>query len=1030
MTHSCSDQNLLVWTSYFLRRTKCWMRSLPFRLASIAFVYSLIASLGCNRSAWDDEATDNSTSNTNTSQASQASPSSQTNGNASQEVTAANIVEAATRLLERQDIDGGWQLVQSGLLRFPDDPALLFLAARVLAFQQKFPEAIALLDKIPSDDSQAGLPALGQGAEWALQLGDLRTAEERLLRIVQLAPTSPLRPMVARMLTQIYNVQGRRWEAGQQVMELIRRGDFNERELLMMVNLREPFADAEVSKAAKAFKPDDPLLQLGDARLLFFQSKDVEALSLLEGIRRALPQSLEPWVLHGAVLVNLERFDQLKDWHRVAPQGYESHPEYWLVMGHWAKHENRWESAARGFVEAIRRDSRSIVGHQELGECLARLGLNDQAASARDRASKLIEIAGIVPNVTHPQRGVDFMRKVAMRYEALDDKILNWAWQAVAAFASKQPLSNDLVMQLQGLKQHLPAPSDFVESFAKNNWPMPHELLDLPASANLATSSVDANTRPTISIRFEEVTDQTGIRFQFMHSGDVTRGLNIYQGIGGGCAAFDYDRDGACDLYFSQAGAAPTAVTGFLPKQLFRASKNLQFQNVTSQAFIEDFGYGQGLADADYDQDGFIDLVVANIGSVQVYRNLGDGTFDLAFVFENLPNEEWNSSVAMGDINGDCLPDLLHCGYCLGPDYLTQNCPNPNAVAITCHPRNFPPCPNHILINQGDGTWKLVDKAIETSIADGYTLGVLISNIDQQFGNDVFYANDNSANHLLLSQPSEHGGWTAREKGSSSGVAVSGSGRAQACMGLAMGDVDRNGKFDLIVTNFRNDVNTVYLQSAPGVFYDGTRNVNMHKDSWDWLGFGCQLVDFDLDGWLDFAVVNGHIDDYRKIGDPFYMPAQVLRNERGRFRWLQKSESPGGYFDRDHLGRGLVQADLNRDGRMDLIATHLEEPVSVLLNKTETNNCFLQFELVGVTADRDAVGAVVQITAGKESWTLARSDGDGFYGSNENVLHVGLGQVDQVDSIQITWPDGKNQKLEGVKTNQRLLVVQDQEPLR
>jgi tetratricopeptide (TPR) repeat protein len=937
--------------------------------------------------------------------------------------TAEAFVQEASQLLDNKNIEGGWQVIQSGLVQHPADPALLFLAARVLALQNKLPEAIAILDKIPADNPVAGFPALGQSAEWAVQLGDLRTAEKRLQRVLQIAPESPATATVRRILTKIYNSQGRRWEASKQVMELIRRGDFTEKELIMLVNLREPFDDPQVTKAAKAFNTQEPLTQLGEIRVLIFHTKFQEAVDRLRELATKEPQSVEAWVWTGVAIAGMEKFDDLENWHRQPPPGFDSHPEYWNVMGDWSNHQGQFETAARSYSECIRRDPRNIVAHQQLGECLARLGLVDDAEQVRLRAANLIEIASLVTKIVNRQADTKSMLQVADLYEQLQDPFLSVAWRAIAAFSNKQPLDAELLASLKGLKTMPEVTAHVLSKLPIDRWPLPESTQKTPAQP-IDTSPIKSN-----QILMANLASELGIDFRFQHSGNIEKGFNIYEAMGGGVALLDYDRDGWCDVFFSQAGASPKSTGKFPPKQFFRSHNGAHFVRCSDQAFLADMGYGQGLAVSDFDQDGFRDIAIANFGSLRLYRNQGDGSFELAHDFPTLRNEEWNSSIALADVNGDSLPDILQCGYCLGPDYFDRTCPNPNFVAATCHPHNFPPCPNHIRLNSGDGSWSLADPLLEASIATGYTLGVLAGNIDQEFGNDVFYANDNSVNFLLQSEPNATGGWRLKENAARSGVAVSGTGRTQACMGIAMGDVDRNNQLDLIVTNFRYDVNTVYLQVKPRVFIDATKTSKMHTDSWDWLGFGCQLVDLDDDGWLDFAVMNGHIDDYRKLGDPFHMPTQVFQNNNGTFRWLKNSESPGPYFDGQHLGRGLAQGDLNRDGRMDLVATHLEEPAAVLINKTGTSNHFVELELVGVTCDRDAIGATVKIQCGQETWTFGQATGDGFYGSNEQLLHIGLGQANQIDEMQIQWPDGRTQQLQNIAPDQRLLIIQDLPPI-
>jgi hypothetical protein len=342
----------------------------------------------------------------------------------------------------------------------------------------------------------------------------------------------------------------------------------------------------------------------------------------------------------------------------------------------------------------------------------------------------------------------------------------------------------------------------------------------------------------------------------------------------------------------------------------------------------------------------------------------------------------------------------------------------------------FPPGKNRILFSLGDGTWQVAPRTLLESIQTGYTLGTLVTNLDQRHGNDVFFSNDVSPNNLLLSEPKTDSQdpsirWDLVECAASAGVAVDSIGRAQACMGISCGDQNRDGLLDIIVTNFYNEVSTLYLQTLPGVFVDGTRRSKLGIATLDQLSFGSQFCDLDNDGWLDFIAVNGHIDDLRTENIPWQMPTQVLKNEKGEFRWL-RSPHPGKYFEGKWIGRGLQLLDYNVDGRPDLVATHLDRPAALLENHSPRENHFVQWELVGTTSERDATGAVLRIEADDEFWVTSMCDGEGYFGSNERFIHLGVGKKNKLTRVRCVWPSGKDEIVEGLDVDRRYRWVEGQ----
>ena len=256
------------------------------------------------------------------------------------------------------------------------------------------------------------------------------------------------------------------------------------------------------------------------------------------------------------------------------------------------------------------------------------------------------------------------------------------------------------------------------------------------------------------------------------------------------------------------------------------------------------------------------------------------------------------------------------------------------------------------------------------------------------------------------------------------GVAVDADGMSQACMGVAVGDADGDGLPDLYVTNFYLESNTLYRQIAPGQFADVTRRARLRDPSFAMLGFGTQFLDADLDGLEDLVVTNGHIDDLTSIGDPYKMPTQVYRNlGRGRFTEVS-ARSLGSFFEKHHLGRGLARLDWNRDGLDEFVVSHLEEPAALLLNSSESIGHSLAIQLRGTRCNRDAIGAIVQLSVGHRQVTRQLTAGDGYQASNERQLIFGLGDATEIDELTVRWPAGPTQSWNHLTADQLLLIIE------
>ena len=458
---------------------------------------------------------------------------------------------------------------------------------------------------------------------------------------------------------------------------------------------------------------------------------------------------------------------------------------------------------------------------------------------------------------------------------------------------------------------------------------------------------------------FKDATDAAGLSFVRFDGrtpgpgGTIEGGRRMYEWTGGGVAAFDLDADGRPDLALTQGrewgprndppSSDPDPAAPYRDA-LFRNAGG-RFEDVTGPAGFLSTGFGQGAAAGDWDGDGFADLYICNIGGNRLLRNEGDGTFTDVTEHAGLGEDggtgraaAWTMSAALADLNADGLPDLYDANYAEGEDVFVRVCPAGGGRTRVCGPWTFAAAADRLLFNNGDGTFADAsdDAGLPTGPgAAGPAIGALAADLDGAAGTEVFVAVDQRPNHLLVRDPAAPGRLT--QAGWAAGVATAGPAGLDeyACMGVACGDADADGRADLFVTNYADQPNTLYRNaSGPGgmFFEDATAAAGLYDPGFPTLGFGAQFLDADRDGDPDLAYLNGHLDDFTADGVPFRMrPAFFLNGGGGRFAEAP-AEIAGPFFGRPDLGRALARLDADGDGRDDLAAAHLGGPARLLRN--------------------------------------------------------------------------------------------------
>ena len=915
------------------------------------------------------------------------------------------------------------KVVREILLASPDNPQALGLAIQIQRSLRQYCEAADLAMKVARSDPKLAGMAI-QAFELYLRCGNFEAAEKSVRELIQ---QNANHAEAHRLLAQLLTAQGRRVESSEHVRQLIRLRSVQPNEVLSLIDLSGPFSLVSYGDVVNPSVPS--LFSLGKARELSVGKPDPEELlAAIAEVRKDFPDSPAAAAFQGRIFSELGRMNDLQSWLKNLPEGIQKEPEYWQAVGSLLATQQKHEQAIRAFAEALRLDPTSRESMRSMISSLDAIGKEEIAARlrktlgdldkifriARDSdAEQAIWISGKLQELVRPWESAAWLMRSAQQSGQLSQRIpeLNQRQAAILAWEKGSTLQQ---VQAARLKEMLGFPAD--------EYPLP----DL---ASLQTSSAPRQSIVNSGLKFSDVAPQLGLNSRLISGFPVqgTGDFHIYHPNGGGLAVIDYDLDGYCDLYAAQSGGKPNQKTGSSPNELFRFLGGEKFTDVAAITGTDDRSFGQGVCVGDANQDGFPDLIVANIGKNLLYINQGDGTFRNASELIGGNKDDWTSTIGLADLDGDHLPELIEVNYIDDPPAFKVTCQDDYDK---CQPQRFNTSADRVLLGSKTGgftPWKTICGQLRESPNLGF--GLVIANFDRNHGNDYFVANDGDFNDYWVSREStsDASRYEIVETGNLSGCSIGRGGNSQACMGVGSGDFDRNGTLDLHVTNFRKEPVNLFLQTRSGNFSDEALTYGLFEASFPVLGWGTQAADFDNSGWLDLAVVNGHVFDERSVGTPFEMQPQLFLG--GRRGFVVHDSSAGEYWQNKFVGRTLLTLDFNRDGRMDLLANHIDAPTALLQNDTEAQS-WIQLELIGVESERDAIGAVVEVEVGKQRWTGWQIAGDGHMCTNEPIVHFGIGQATFIDRITVTWPSGKEQKFEDVTPDSRYLLTEGGELFR
>jgi tetratricopeptide (TPR) repeat protein len=938
-------------------------------------------------------------------------------------------MEQAEQLLEQGEFAGAILKLKALLVADPNDVEVIFWLANATAASGDLAQAIELLDSIPSDHPEAGIPSLGQSADWCQQLERYQEAEQRYEKILALLPQLA---EVHRKLAFLYNCQGRRQEAAVHIAELCKQGNIRQDELHALINLSDPMYD---DPSAASSGPGDvryyPIGPGSEARRLFTAKKYREAMDQLQATVAADDQSPALVALYGRAATEAQDDAQFRWWLSRTNEDTQRFADYWAAIGAYLLLQSRHQEAARALLEAIDRDPTDIRSIGRLRSTLEVLGLPDQAKQCEQR-SKLIRDIAIENNriADSAEPNVQSMEVLAELLDSMGRNAEGVLWRSISAVHRKLPRESMLPLNSR-LREVVQSGNGFPSqpvrlcSLNPNNFPLP--TLELPKGPDSEPSESVRREMSPHPARFENMANKIGLKHAYqVASQRIDFGFTVYQSMGGAVAVIDYDLDGNPDLYFSQGGTEAPEFIGTQTNELYR-NLDTKLADVTEIAMATEYRYSTGLTVGDWNQDGFADIVIANIGANSLLINNGDGTFAHSTLDDRDDKTILTTSLAMADLNGDALPDLFEVNYIYDPRISQPPAKNERGEVIkSLSPLEFQPGLDRWARQDAEGktTFQNISNADAVARAG---LGVVVADFDQQGGNEIFVGNDVYANQLWFRNTDTADPESWSDLAMLRGCAYAFNGAKTASMGVAVGDFDHNGWMDLHVTNFQDENASLYLNSE-GFFQDRNVQFGLDGPSYSVLGFGTQALDYENDGKLDLVVTNGHIEKAVTIPAPFEQPAQLFSNLGSRFELIEVAD-PSGYWSENHLGRGLARLDFNRDGKNDFVITHLGETSALLLNQTETQNHWLQLSLVGVSSERDAIGAKVQIRFGNQQLTEWVVAGDGYLCRNESVVSFGLGEVSAVDQIIIQWPSGQQQTIQSVPADRRLLIVEnDPEP--
>ena len=534
-----------------------------------------------------------------------------------------------------------------------------------------------------------------------------------------------------------------------------------------------------------------------------------------------------------------------------------------------------------------------------------------------------------------------------------------------------------------------------------------------------------ADSIPPANVNYVDIATKSGLTKPNVY-GHADRNEYILDTTGNGVAIFDFDGDGDADVLIANGTRLDDPAAGSGP-QLYRNDGSGTFADIARQAGLSHNGWGQAVCAADYDNDGWVDVLLTYYGVNRLYRNRGDGAFDDVTGKAGLPTAatRWGTGCVFVDYDKDGFLDIFVANYVnLDLEKTPKPGEGPNCIwrglAVMCGPQGLPLAHNVFFRNRGDGTFEDVsEKAGILAPGGRYALGAVAADFDNDSWPDIYVACDQTPNLLYHNR----GDGTFEETGAATGVAYNVDGQLQAGMGVAVIDYDGNGFLDIVKTNFSGDLPSLYNNEDGLFFEDMAQPAGLGANQL--LGWGVLFLDADEDGRPDIVMANGHVFpeiDRANLGEKYRQKTLLYQNlGDGRFRDITAQAGPALQIPRP--SRGMASGDLDGDGRPEVVIVNMNLPPTLLKNDGPRRNS-VWVRLEGVKSNRGAIGARVTLEIRGRRQMQEVLGGGGYYSQNEPALHFGLGEAQAIDKLEVRWPAGGVQVWEGLDANHKYLLTE------